>query len=307
MAFITPEIPETNYIEISEVESVEDQCKNWKCPTKWLPKAPNSDFLVSPGDIKEVRKCVLPESVILNETCKSFWQLLDKYQAAFSTNSEDIRHTELITVDIDTGLSKPVSQRPYTLPLKHHNWVKHEIEQLKHAGVIEKSLSCWASLIVMVPKKLAPDEPLKRRMCMDYHQVNALQPAVDTSSRGCMILYPLPKIDEMFTKLHGAKVFTTLDLRSGYYHIGLSETAKPKTAFMTPHGKWQFNMVPFGLAQAPSYFQQLMNQVLQGLDFAITYLDDIIIFSKNELEHLQHLEIVFKRLVAAKLKLKQSK
>ena len=240
-------------------------------------------------------------------TSESFSQLLDKYQAAFSTNSEDIGHMELITMDIDTGLSKPVSQRPYTLLLKHHDWVKHEIEQLKCAGVIQKSLSPWASPIVVVPKKSAPGEPPKRRMCMDYHQVNALQPAVDASSRGCMRLYPLLKIDKMFTKLCGAKVFTTLDLRSGYYHIGLSETAKPKTAFVTPHSKWQFNMVPFGLVQAPLYFQQLMVQVLQGLDFAIAYPDDIIIFSKNELEHLQHLEIVFKRLVTADLKLKQSK
>ena len=122
-----------------------------------------------------------------------------------------------------------------------------------------------------------------------------------------MNLYPLPKIDEMFTKLHGAKIFTTLDLCSGFYHIGLTDAAKPKTAFVTPHGKWHFNMVPFGLAQAPSYFQQLMNQILQGLDFAIAYLDDIIIFSNNELEHLQHLETVFKRPQEAGLKLKESK
>ena len=119
-----------------------------------------------------------------------------------------------------------------------------------------------------------------------------------------MSLYPLLKIDEMFAKLCGAKIFTTLDLHSGYYCIGLTNAAKPKTAFVTPHGKWHFNMVPFGLAQAPSYFQQLMNQVLQGLDFAIAYLDDIIIFSNNELEHLQHLETVFKWLQDAGLKLK---
>ena len=122
-----------------------------------------------------------------------------------------------------------------------------------------------------------------------------------------MSLYPLLKIDEMFTKLHGAKAFTTLDLCSGYYHIGLTDAVKPKTAFVTLHGKWHFNMVPFSLAQVPSYFQQLMNQVLQGLDFAIAYLDDIVIFSNNELEHLQHLETVFKRLQDAGLKLKESK
>ena len=111
----------------------------------------------------------------------------------------------------------------------------------------------------------------------------------------------------MFVKLCGTKIFTTLDLCSGYYHIGLTDEAKLKTAFITPHGKWHFNMVPFGLAQAPSYFQQLMNQVLQGLDFAIAYLDDIFIFSNNEVEHLQHLETVFKRLQDAGLKLKESK
>ena len=120
-------------------------------------------------------------------------------------------------------------------------------------------------------------------------------------------MYPLLRIDKMFAKLQGAKNFSTLDLPSGYYHIGLTNAVKPKTAFITPHGKWHFNMVPFGLAQAPSYFQQLMNQVLQGLDFAIAYLDDIVIFRNNELEHLQHLETVFKRLQDVGLKLKESK
>ena len=282
VAFITPEIPETNYIEIAEVKSIEEECRNWKHPTKMLPKAPESDFLVSPGDIMEVRRCMLPESDISNKTHEAFCQLLDKYQAAFSNSSEDIGHTELIIMDINTGMSQPISQRPYTLPLKHHDWVKKEIKQLEHAGFIEKSLSPWASPIVIVPKKSGPWEPPKRRMCIDYHHINALQTEVDSSSRGYMSLYPLPKIDKMFAKLHSAKIFTTLDLHSGYYHIGLTNAAKLKTAFVTPHGKWHFNMVPFGLAQAPSYFQQLMNQVLQGLDFAIAYLDDIMIFSNNE-------------------------
>ena len=280
----------------------------WKITRRFRVIVPfKSDFLVSPGDIKEVRRCMLPESDITDKTRKSFCQLLDKYQAAFSTSSEDISHTKLITKDINTGLSCPVSQRPYTLLLKHHNWVKKEIEQLECVGVIKKSLSPWASPIVIVLKKLGPGEPPKRRMYVDYHHINALQTEVDSSSRGCMSLYPLPKIDEMFAKLHSTKIFTTLDLRSGYYHIGLTDEAKLKTAFITPHGKWHFNMVPFGLAQAPSYFQQLMNQVLQGLDFAIAYLDDAVIFSNNEVEHLQHLETVLKRLQDAGLKLKESK
>ena len=112
----------------------------------------------------------------------------------------------------------------------------------------------------------------------------------------------------MYSRLGGAKVFTTLDLRSGYYHIGLSENSKAKTAFVTPFGKYQFEAVPFGLAQAPAYFQQLISMVLQGCsDFAMAYLDDIIIFSKNEEEHLKHIEIIFQKLKEAGLKLKESK
>ena len=99
----------------------------------------------------------------------------------------------------------------------------------------------------------------------------------------------------MYSWLWGAKVFPTLDLRSGYYHIGLSENSKAKTAFVTLFGKYQFETVPFGLAQAPGYFQQLISMVLQGCsDFAMAYLDDIIIFSKNEEEHLKHIEIFFR-------------
>ena len=92
VAFITPGNPETNYIEIAEVQSIEEECRNWKCPTKMLPKAPESDFLVSLGDIKEVRRCMLPKSDISNETHEAFCQLLDKYHAAFLNSSEDRSH-----------------------------------------------------------------------------------------------------------------------------------------------------------------------------------------------------------------------
>ena len=110
----------------------------------------------------------------------------------------------------------------------------------------------------------------------------------------------------MYVKLKGARVFSTNDLRSGYHHIALGKNSRAKTAFVTPFGKYKFLMVPFGLAQAPAYFQLLMNKVLEGLSYAITYLDDII-FSKNELEHLEHLEKVFCQLRKAGLKMKHSK
>ena len=97
----------------------------------------------------------------------------------------------------------------------------------------------------------------------------------------------------MYAKLKGARVFFTINLRSGYHHIALGKDSRAKTAFVTPFGKYEYLMVPFGLAQAPAYYQLLMNKVLEGLSYAMTYLDDITIFSKNEVEHLEHLEEVF--------------
>ena len=111
----------------------------------------------------------------------------------------------------------------------------------------------------------------------------------------------------MYAKLKGAKVFSTIDLRSGYHHIALGKRSRAKTTFVMQFGKYEFLMVPFWLAQAPAYFQLLMNKVFKGLKFTMTYLDDIIIFSQDESQHLEHLEIVFSHLQEAGLKMKCSK
>ena len=239
---------------------------------------------------------------------QKFEGLCDQYGEAFSKSNEDISRTKLVKMDIDTGDSPPVSSRPYTLPLKHYDWVQREIESLEHVGVITKSMSKWASPIVIVHKKSAPGEPPKRRLCVDFRKVNELQQDVITAGKikGQISIHPLPKIDEMYVKLKGAKVFSTIDLRSGYHHITLGKSTRAKTAFVIPFGKYEFLMVPFGLAQAPAYFQLLMNKVLHGLEFAMMYLEDII-FSKNEFQHLEHLETVFSHLREAGLKMKQSK
>ena len=129
-----------------------------------------------------------------------------------------------------------------------------------------------------------------------------------SGGKGCISLVPLPKIDKPYAKLKGYKIFSTLDLHSGYYHIGLTDSAKPKTAFVVSGmGKYKFYRVPFGLAQAPAHFQRLINKVLMDCNFAMGYLDEIIIFSKTEEEHLQHLEEIFNHLRKAGLKLKLQK
>ena len=212
-----------------------------------------SDFLISPGDIYPNRKVELEDADIKEGTRAAFEVLCEEQHKAFSKNNKDIGRTQLIEMEIDMGDSLPVAQSPYTLPLKHYDWVRQEIETLEKSGVIERSLSRWASPVIVVPKKSAPDEPPWRRLCVDYRKVNALQQEVKCTdkSTGCLSLYPLPKIDEMSSKLGSATVFSTIDLHSGYYHIGLTRESRAKSAFVVPMGKWQFKCTPFGLSQAP--------------------------------------------------------
>ena len=118
-----------------------------------------TDFLISPGDIYPNKKVKLEDAEITTDTRNRFEDLCEKHTGAFSKNNKDIGRTMLIEMEIDTGDNLPVAQNPYTLPLKHHEWVRKEIETLEKAGVIERSLSPWASPVIVVPKKSAPDEP----------------------------------------------------------------------------------------------------------------------------------------------------
>ena len=314
IAFAEQPVLETYNIELASEDKIKEHLarpQNWVPQRhKTLPEIPHDTaFICSPADVPGPRKVQLQDKNITTDIRQKFEELCEEYGEAFSKNNEDIGRTKLVKMDIDMGDSPPVSSRPYTLPLKHYEWVQREIESLEHAGVITKSMSKWASPIVIVPKKSAPGEPLKRRLCVDFRKVNELQQEVITAgkTKGQISVHPLPKIDEMYAKLKGAKVFSMIDLRSGYHHIALGKSSRAKTAFVTPFGKYEFLMVPFGLAQAPAYFQLLMNKVLKGLKFTMTYLDDIIIFSQDELQHLEHLEVVFSCLQEAGLKMKHSK
>ena len=117
----------------------------------------------------------------------------------------------------------------------------------------------------------------------------------------------MPKVEDIFSQLKEATYFTTLDLQAGYHHIPLDKLSILKTAFNPPFEKYKYVKVPFGLAQAPAYFQELMNGILKDFNFAIAYLDNIIIFSKTPQEHLSHIRNVFEKLIPAKLSMKMSK
>ena len=266
-------------------------------------------FITSPADIDTYRETKLKDAELPEKDRKKFEALCIQYDDVFSKDSTDLGRSPLLTMEIDTGDHPPITQRPYSLALKHVEWVQEEIEKLEQAGVITRSMSPWASPIVIVPKKTAPGEPPRRRMCVDYRMVNSLAPAVvkaHSKAKGVLTFVPLPKIDEIFAKLKGSQIYSTFDMRSGYYHLELSKEAQAKTAFVIGGpigGKWEFKVCPFGLTQAPAYFQRLIHQVLEGLTFAFGYLDDILVFSKNMEEHLKHVEILFQRLRQANLKL----
>ena len=115
------------------------------------------------------------------------------------------------------------------------------------------------------------------------------------------------KVEDIFLKLNGTKYFTTLDLRVGYHHIPLDKSSMLKTAFNSPFRTYEYIKAPFGLAQAPAYFQELMTGILEDLNFAIAYLDNIIIFSKTPEELLSHIRKVFEKLCSAKLSMRLSK
>jgi hypothetical protein len=162
--------------------------------------------------------------------------------------------------------------------------LKKQLQELLDKGFICPSTSLWGCPALFVKKK---DESL--RLCIDYHPLNA----VTIKNK-----YPLPRIDVLFDQLVGAKVFSKIDLRSGYHQIKIRASDIPKTAFSTRYGLYEFLVISFGLTNAPAYFMYVMNSIfMPELDkFVVVFNDDILVYSKNEEEHAGHLHVVLQRL-----------
>ena len=131
-------------------------------------------FITSPAEVNTHRKMQLHNAEVSKKHKEQFEQLCKEFEGVFSKDFTDIGKTPLITMDIDTGDSPPICQKPYNLPLKHREWVQKELETLEKAGVIVRSISPWVSPIVVVPKKTEPGEPPRRRLCVDYRVINNL-------------------------------------------------------------------------------------------------------------------------------------
>jgi hypothetical protein len=189
----------------------------------------------------------------------------------------------------------PISKRAYRVSRPELVELKKQIDELSDKGYIRPSTSPWAAPVLFMEKKDG-----KKRMCIHYRSLNK----VTIKNK-----YPLPRIEDLFDQLRGASVFSKIDLRSGYHQLRIRPSDIPKTAFITKYGLYEFTVMSFGLTNVPAYFMYLMNSVFMDyLDKSVVvFIDDILIYSKNEQEHEKHLRKVFQRLRDCQLYAKLSK
>jgi len=250
---------------------------------------------------KEGRVAAVRE--IWNKNCSSLdtqqqeqlWQLLLEFQDCFAMSDGEVGRTHLVQHEIDTGEAQPIKCRPRRLPLARQQACDEAVDAMLQADLIEPSDSPWAAAVVMVPKKVAG-----WRLCSDYRPVNGVTKKDS---------YPLPRIDESLDLVSGSSWFSSLDLRSGYYQVPLAPEARPKTAFCTGRGLWQFKVLCFGLCNAPATFVRLMDRVLAGVprQQCVVYLDDILVHGGSFKAALGSLRLVLSRIRAAGLKLHPDK
>ena len=209
-------------------------------------------------------------------------ELLEKYQEVFTNELGTIKgHTAKLAMK--DGAS-PQFHRAYQVPFAVKDAVERELDRLEEAGVMEKvDHSDWATPIITVPKKDG-----RVRICGDYRAT--VNQSLDIDQ------YPLPRLEELFSKLAGGKRFTKLDLSHAYNQLLLEDESRKYLTVNTHKGLYQYNRLPFGVACAPVKFQKVMETIMQGLPNVLCYIDDILVTGRTEREHLETLEEVLRRL-----------
>jgi hypothetical protein len=192
------------------------------------------------------------------------------------------REVEFV-IDLLPGTA-PISKRPYRMSVEDLKELKKQLTELQEAGYIRPSSSPWGALVLFVQKKDG-----SQRMCVDYRSLN------DVTVKN---KYLLPRIDDLFYQMRGARVFSKIDLRSDYHQMKIRPSDIPKTAFSTRYGLYEFTVMSFGLTNAPAYFMNIMNKVfMEYLDrFVVVFIDNILIYSKSDSDREEHLRLVLQKL-----------
>jgi len=229
------------------------------------------------------------------QTLDQAHNLFRKYSSIFANVDDDLGCTNAVKHRITLADPTPVRLPYRRVPPSQLEELRQHLNQLLAKDVIRHSNSEYSSPIVLVRKKSGD-----LRMCIDYRQLNA---------KTIKDAYPLPRIDESIDALVGARFFSTMDLQSAFYQVEVEEADKAKTAFTTPLGLYEFNRMPFGLCNGPATYQRLMQRVLHEETFQmlLVYLDDIVVFSRTEVEMLARLEVVFRKLQQVGLKIEVRK
>ncbi|XP_071914038.1 uncharacterized protein [Coffea arabica] len=222
-------------------------------------------------------------------------QILEQYKDVFEEpkGMPPVRGHEH-QIDLKEG-AKPFQVRPYRCPYIQKTEIERLVKEMLELGIIQPSSSPFASPVLLVKKKDGT-----WRFCVDYRQLNELT---------IKNKFPMPLIEELIDELHGAKFFTKIDLRAGYFQIRVKEENISKTAFRTHQGLYEFKVMPFGLTNAPATFQSLMNQVFQDQmrKHVLVFFDDILVYSSTLEEHVKHVEEVMSILRRHQLYAKMSK
>lgn len=228
-------------------------------------------------------------------------QLCQKYNDIFHLDDTPLSFTNQIKHQINTTDEVPVFTRSYRYPHVHKPEVEKQIKEMLKQNIIQASNSPWSSPIWMVPKKQDASGKVKWRLVVDYRKLNEKT----VSDR-----YPIPNINDILDKLGRCQYFSVLDLKSGFYQIEMDPKYILKTAFTVDdghRGHYEYLRMPFGLKNAPSTFQRMMDTVLRGLKNVTVYMDDLIIYSSSLQEHIQDLEAVLQRLRESNLKVQLDK
>ena len=248
-----------------------------------------------PSVVKEKKNQINIEDASSPYNRKLIEDLISKNHDIIAEKMTQLGKSRRVKHEIKTGTHPPVFTPPRRTVRATQHIIQQNVEEMLLHKIIRPSVSPYSSPVVLVPKKSG-----EKRFCIDYRKLNSI-----TEKNK----YPLPRIEDTKDHLHGAKFFSTIDLYSGYWQIEINEEDKQKTAFTTEDGHFEFNRMPFGLTNAPATFQKLMNDILRPIkkEFALVYLDDIIIFSKTIESHIKHIQIVFDLLRREGLKIKPNK